>query len=763
MFARWSAGGGGPVGAPVARRKRSVLAHATADLAALNAAPLTSGGYTRQGRTSRFNTYYYNGLLNHAPGDIIQLTSYAGWRTTWSIIVAGKFGNRSFDDLLFYSSSEGVVEMYATEGGNISLLGSSSGWSGTWSMIVPCRLLGGPFFDLLFYDATSGVGEVYRSDGHGGLTVVAGHSGWRTTWQTILPCRITGSGHDDLAFHDPTAGDVEIYKTDGHGNISFVAANTGLPTTWSAIAPFEAPQYRVRAFGFAGYDATDGSLALYTVKHDGTMSLRKRHTGWSQTWSMMRSCAITGPGELMFYDRAAGVGEFYVIDRNFDPSLLFSNDDWRHTWEIITPANFTDGAGQDLLFYDRGAGQGELYVTRGNTLATALLPTCEADYGALREYFGTGSDDLPFDVKVRSGYDGAYHGGCDDSEIHVDAFDGNSADLVRMLLVSEADEVFEADIDNGWDCGESHGEGLSRVLAAHRYPQSMTYTAANGISYFFHSGSSWIWSSRDNWVDQNDGTDQNFVSIGCAALFIHYLKFQLGYSLEQITQADGDTLADKYAQLTGRTDAFAPFKRAIERRFDRTVQEDFDSDNAFPIYRDLLFYGAGTGEFYSTDINADLSLVHSDDTWRTSWFAIDRANFTSRSYDDLLFYERFSGTGQLYRTDGHGHIHQLALHTNWRTSWDIIIPARFGGKALRRDPLLRQRRRHRRDLHHRRPRKPAPAFQPHRLAHDVEDDPGWQLHSKPLPRPTVLRPTSLGDRDLHHRPGRKPLTRPKHP
>ena len=429
---------------------------------------------------------------------------------------------------------------------------------------------------------------------------------------------------------------------------------------------------RRRPGSFVCYDPTDGSVALDTVKHDGTMSLRKQHTGLSQTWSMMKSCGIVNRQltNLMFYDQAAGVGEFYFIDRNYDLSLFFSHDSWRHTWSIIAPANFVDGTGQDLLFYDRGAGTGELYVARGNTLATALLPTCEADYRALCEYFGMGSDDLPFDVYVISGHNGAYHGLCDDSEIHVEAFDGNDPDLARMLLVSEADEVFEADIDNGWDCGASNGEGLSRVLAAHRYPQSM----GGG----WRSGSSWIWGPRHNWVNYNDGSDTHYESIGCATLFIHYLKFQLGYSLEQITQADGDTLADKYETLTGRTDAFVPFVKAIERRFDRAVPEPFDSDNAFPIYRDLLFYGAGSGQFYSTDINTDLTFVASDDTWRTSWFVIAPANFTSRSYHDLLFYDRGAGTGELYRSDGHGHIHLLASHTNWRTTWDIIVPARFG-------------------------------------------------------------------------------------
>ena len=64
----------------------------------------------------------------------------------------------------------------------------------------------------------------------------------------------------------------------------------------------------------------------------------------------------------MFYDPAAGVGEFYSTDGQGGISLLRTTDNWRHTWSEISPADFTDGAGQDLIFYDPGAGTGEIYT-----------------------------------------------------------------------------------------------------------------------------------------------------------------------------------------------------------------------------------------------------------------------------------------------------------------------------------------------------------------------------------------------------------------
>jgi hypothetical protein len=666
---------------PVSRRARprSVFAAVGADLDALRATPDTSGS-SRQGRTTHFTTNYSNGLLNHGPGDIIQLTSNDGWRKSWSIITPGRFTDSSFSDLLFYDQAAGVGEFYTTEGGNLSLLRSYSGWRTSWSVIVPCNLTGGAHQDLLFYDPAGGVGEMYSTDGQGGISLVATYNDWRQTWSMIIPCNITGGSYSDLLFYDPTAGTGEMYKTDGHGGISLIASHTDWRTTWTAIAACRiAGAGRHPSSDLLFYDPSAGVGEMYTVDAQGGISLIASHTDWRHTWSIVKPCGISGHAhsDLMFYDPAAGVGEFYSTDGQGGISLLHTTDNWRHTWSEISPADFTDGAGQDLIFYDPGAGTGEIYTTQGNTLTTAILATCESDYEALRGYFSTTPDDLPFDIYVQSGQGGASHGGCDDSEIQCDAFAGDDDNLLRMLVVSEVDEVFEADQDNGWDCGQSHGEGLSRVLAAHRYPRSMTVP---GVS--FRTGGWWIWSDRQNWVEQNEDSDKHFPSIGCATLFIHYLKSQLGYSYEQITQAGGGTLAETFHRLSGRTDAFAPFKAAVERRFDVALLEPFDSDNAFPIYRDLLFYDptAGTGEFYTSDISGGITFLAAGNTWRNSWSIITPGNFTSRSYDDLLFYDPAAGTGEIYQSDGQGHIELVASHTDWRTTWDIIRLARFGGQ-----------------------------------------------------------------------------------
>ncbi|MGH7722656.1 MAG: hypothetical protein ACRENL_07470 [Candidatus Dormibacteria bacterium] len=211
----------------------------------------------------------------------------------------------------------------------------------------------------------------------------------------------------------------------------------------------------------------------------------------------------------------------------------------------------------------------------GAVLADAVLATCEADYATLRTWFaGLTPGGLPFTVFVVAGTFGAYHATCAATELHLAAFDGTNADLVRMLMVAEADEVMMAAQNVGWDCGYSHGEGLSRVLSTELYPAQL-----DG----FATAASWLDSNRTDWVSTTEQTDQNYVSIGCATLFLNYLRNQLGHSLTAIVGAGAPTLAQVYTNLSGSTDAFAPFNALLQRRFPLGRPSGLTTDNPFPI------------------------------------------------------------------------------------------------------------------------------------------------------------------------------------
>jgi hypothetical protein len=79
------------------------------------------------------------------------------------------------------------------------------------------------------------------------------------------------------------------------------------------------------------------------------------------------------------------------------------------------------------------------------------------------------------------------------------------------------------------------------------------------------------------------------VSIGCATLFLNYLRYQRGFPWIRIVQAGGATLAQTYEALTGRTDAFAPFAALLQSRFPTGQPSGLSNDNPFPIGR-LLWH-----------------------------------------------------------------------------------------------------------------------------------------------------------------------------
>jgi hypothetical protein len=147
----------------------------------------------------------------------------------------------------------------------------------------------------------------------------------------------------------------------------------------------------------------------------------------------------------------------------------------------------------------------------------------------------------------------------------------------------DADEVFEAAFGHGWNCGASNGEGLSRVLANDLYP---------GVEPSnFVSPASWLDApGRPDWINNTEGTDQDYVSIGCAVLFLNWMRFQLGYSWTQIIAAGASTLAQTYQNLTGQTDGYALFMALMDRTYPRGTPSGLTTDNPFPL-QDVAYTG----------------------------------------------------------------------------------------------------------------------------------------------------------------------------
>lgn len=193
----------------------------------------------------------------------------------------------------------------------------------------------------------------------------------------------------------------------------------------------------------------------------------------------------------------------------------------------------------------------------GNASAQAVLQSAEADFQAVAQWFGgialpagqQGDDQTtprtatPVQVLMDSQAGGAYHFGCNATDLYIEP----APQLASGFMVAELVEVFEAAINNGWQCGQTNGEALSRVLATERN---------NGLAQLqVQTGQAWWANGHQDYVTTNTATDQDQNSNGCGPLFLYYLHSQLGYDWTRITTTGGVTLGDTYQRLTGNAPA----------------------------------------------------------------------------------------------------------------------------------------------------------------------------------------------------------------
>jgi len=316
----------------------------------------------------------------------------------------------------------------------------------------------------------------------------------------------------------------------------------------AAVAGGDAPALNSSAPGVAGGDAVMGAEAI--VARAGSDAALGRGQPMFH---------VFGPrGHVMTDDAVPGLGD------------VGNNPNYIHRGST---AHF-------VVFYDSALG------SAGASAADTVLGKCEADFNTLRGWFSnTTPGSLPFNVYITTATNGASHASCSSTTLYLGAKSTNPINnaFVLQLLIAEEDEVFEAAFGHGWDCGASNGEGLSRVLANDLYP------GAEPLN--FVSSASWLDApGRPDWINNTEGTDQDYVSIGCAVLFLNWMRFQLGYSWTQIIAAGDSTLAKTYQNLTGQTDGYALFMALMDRTYPRGTPSGLTTDNPFPL-QDVAYTG----------------------------------------------------------------------------------------------------------------------------------------------------------------------------
>jgi len=225
-----------------------------------------------------------------------------------------------------------------------------------------------------------------------------------------------------------------------------------------------------------------------------------------------------------------------------------------------------------IISYDPSLGQA------GSVIANYLLSACEYDYSRAQPLFGIAPAGLPFQVAVVYSSAGAWHDDpCTNTKISVGALSSKPPDptFFRMLVLSEVIEVLAATLNNGWACGQSHGEALSRVI-----PDDLVQWR-KPVNYL--SAGYWLSSARVDWVDNTKNTDQDYYSIGCGVLFLNWMRFQLNFSWNQIIAAGAPTLAQTYSNITGTSDGYAAFRGVVDSHFPPGIPVNLSSDNVFPL------------------------------------------------------------------------------------------------------------------------------------------------------------------------------------
>jgi hypothetical protein len=182
---------------------------------------------------------------------------------------------------------------------------------------------------------------------------------------------------------------------------------------------------------------------------------------------------------------------------------------------------------------------------------------------------------------VTAGSDGASHATCEATALSIGANSG-PLQFMRSLVIAEEDEVFEANFGQGWDCGASNGEGLSRVLANDMVP-GVEPQGFVSPPVWLDGPSDITGILREDWVNKTDPTDVNYFSIGCSVLFLNWLRFQLNFTWAQIIAAGTPTLAGTYKNLTGQNDGFTQFMALIDQKFPPGQASGLTVDNPFPL------------------------------------------------------------------------------------------------------------------------------------------------------------------------------------
>ena len=243
------------------------------------------------------------------------------------------------------------------------------------------------------------------------------------------------------------------------------------------------------------------------------------------------------------------------------------------------------------------------------TLALALMATCEFDLFRLAQYLpfqlGGGGDTfalrpvivrvqdapLPSDPNKTKGppRNGADNFGDPTKSTQSDLIRINPLDPTGNLLTPDemrlrfcAEMAEQLMYAYNWHPRDGQGEALSRWLAYLCYPADA-----------FIDVNDWLLQDpRPDWVNNLKPSDTDDISYGCGLIFLNYIVSQLQLSMRDFLLAGGNTMADRYHNLTkAADDPFVTMNNLLLKHYGKVVQ--LATNDPFPLYdakdRKVLF------------------------------------------------------------------------------------------------------------------------------------------------------------------------------
>lgn len=298
-----------------------------------------------------------------------------------------------------------------------------------------------------------------------------------------------------------------------------------------------------------------------------------------------------------------------ILDRNgwlIPSGAIFV--DYNTDYHVFMPVGSTT---HFAVYYD-------INVYNNANLANSVLAQVESVYSNCLTWFSASSslhtaciespintDGSKINVFLTGPAYGGEHLSCANADVFVGSVpaDRGYLDTAMMIVVAEVTEVFMPQLQSLPDCDQHPvGEALSISMAFSLWPNGILIgqTTANLAAYYLNTKTDadgtadpTSGTARLDWVNSNPAGEsaKQYAAIGCATLFLGYLRSQLGYSFTQICTALNGlpvnaTCRALYNKLANNsTDPFPAFIALLNAHFPTTSQVDsvHFTQNPFPL------------------------------------------------------------------------------------------------------------------------------------------------------------------------------------